>query len=53
MIEFNRENVFMFLDAVRETGAINMLGAVPYIIEEFSCTRDEARDMLLEWMRSK
>jgi hypothetical protein len=52
-VEFTRENVFLFLEAVRETGSINMFGAAPYIQEEFNCTRKEAKDLLLDWMQNR
>ena len=41
-----------FLDELRESGATNMFGAAPYIVEEFGVTRQEARDLLLNWMQT-
>jgi hypothetical protein len=45
-----------FLDALRETGATNMFGAVPYILQEFEgcreITKQQAKAMLAEWMRT-
>lgn len=46
----DKEEVFEFLDKLRESGVTNMYGAAPYIQGEFGCTRREARDLLLEWM---
>jgi hypothetical protein len=48
----NKENMFAFLDSVRETGAINMFGAAPYLQEAFDLSRREAKDILLEWMKT-
>jgi len=45
-----KESVFAFLDAIRESGKINMFGATPYIVEEFDITKQEARKLLKEWM---
>lgn len=45
-----KEDIFAFLDNVRESGSINMFGAAPVLQEVFGLDRREARDMLLEWM---
>lgn len=43
---------FRFLDALRESGAINMFGCFPYLIETFALERGEARAIAGEWMRT-
>ena len=43
---------FAYLNALRESGAINMFGAAPYLQEAFSLSRAEARDIVLKWMES-
>jgi hypothetical protein len=45
-----KEDIFAFLDNVRESGKINMFGAAPVLQEVFGLDRRDARDMLLEWM---
>jgi hypothetical protein len=50
MSDINKEDVFMFLDDLRESGATNMFGAAPYIEEAFDVNRKDARALLLEWM---
>jgi hypothetical protein len=45
-----KEDIFAFLDNVRESGSINMFGAAPVLQEVFGLDRRDARDMLLEWM---
>jgi hypothetical protein len=47
-----QEHVNYFLDELRESGATNMFGAAPYIVEEFGVTRQEAKDLLLNWMQT-
>ena len=47
-----QEQVNYFLDELRESGVTNMFGAAPYIIEEFGVTRQEAKDLLLNWMQT-
>jgi len=42
----------VFLDCLRESGATNMYGAAPYLIDEFGMSKREARDVLMEWMRT-
>lgn len=44
---------FEYLDDLRATGHINMMGAVPYLMDEFDITRAEATKVLREWMQSK
>lgn len=41
-----------FLDALRESGATNMFGAGPYLVEAFDVTRAESRKILAHWMRT-
>jgi len=47
-----QEQVNYFLDALRDSGAINMFGAAPYIVEEFGVSRNEAKQLLLNWMQT-
>lgn len=48
----DKEIVFEFLDTLRESGAINMFGAGPYVQNAFGLDRREARDLVLEWMET-
>lgn len=48
----DRETLFRFLDALRESGAINMFGAAVPLAETFGLSRSEARAVLAEWMRT-
>ena len=48
----NNEKYFIFLDNIRETGKINMLGAAPYLQEAFQLNKYDAKDILLEWMNT-
>ena len=50
--DYTEEDVFVFLDAVRESGVTNMFGASPYIRDEFGCTRYEANRLLTKWMET-
>ena len=43
-------NEFVFLNNLRESGVTNMFGAAPYLQEEFDLSRQEAKEVLLEWM---
>ena len=44
------QEVFEYLDRLRESGVTNMFGASPYVQEEFDITRKEARELLIKWM---
>lgn len=48
----NKEEIFEFLDSVRSSGKINMFGAAPYIQEVYGVKRHEAKELLMEWMRT-
>jgi len=41
-----------YLIDLRDSGVTNMWGAAPYIEREFGVTRQEAKDILLEWIKS-
>ena len=43
---------FIFLDELREGGAVNMFGAAPYLAEMFGLSAREAREVLGQWMRT-
>jgi hypothetical protein len=51
-LDIIKDDVFITLDRVRESGKINMFGAAPYIQEWFGLNRNEARFLLNEWMRT-
>ena len=44
--------VFLYLDELRQSGETNMFGAAPYLVERFEMSKEEARDMLSLWMKS-
>jgi hypothetical protein len=44
------QEIFEFLDDLRETGQMNMFGAAPLIREVFGITRRRSQIVLSEWM---
>jgi hypothetical protein len=48
----DREDVFYFLDDLRDSGVTNMFGAVPYIQDEFGYDRTTSKSLLSEWMKT-
>jgi hypothetical protein len=48
MTEFEQE-VFEYLDDLRESGEANMYGASSYVQEEFGLDKREARDLCIKW----
>lgn len=46
------QEIFAYLDAVRESGSINMFGAAPYVAAEFGLNRREANDYVLAWIKN-
>ena len=47
-----QEKINVYLDAVRESGSINMFGAAPYVAETFGVTKKEAQQYLKNWMET-
>ena len=41
---------FRYLDHLRLSGEVNMMGAAPYLQAAFGLDRHEARKVLVEWM---
>jgi hypothetical protein len=51
MDEQTKEEVFEFLDDLRETGVTNMYGATSYIVAAFGfINKKTAGELLAEWM---
>ena len=48
----DKEDYFIYLDELRESGKTNIYGAAPYLQEAFFLNRKEARDILVEWMET-
>jgi len=46
------DEVFEFLDSLRESGKVNMFGAAPYVQKFFDLNKHEARYLVSEWMRT-
>lgn len=47
-----QEKINVYLNALRESGTVNMFGAAPYISETFGVNKEEARQYLKNWMAS-
>jgi len=45
------EFYFEFLDALRESGQINMFGAPRVLQDEFGLNKHESIDIVSEWMK--
>lgn len=43
---------FNYLNELRDSGETNMFGATPYLMDEFTLSQNEARDILGAWMDS-
>ena len=47
-----KEEYFDYLVDLRDSGVTNMWGAGPYLEDEFNLTKQEAKDVLLAWIKS-
>jgi len=41
-----------YLDALRESGAINMFASATYVEDEFDVTRKESKEIVQYWMKT-
>lgn len=48
----DKKEMFEYLDTLRETGVTNMFGASPYLQQAFGIDRREAKNILIEWMKT-
>jgi hypothetical protein len=48
----DKNDVFEYLDNLRESGDTNMFGAGPYVELMFGVPRREAKALVLEWMKT-
>jgi len=48
----DQEELFEYLDTLRDTGVTNMFGASPYLQQAFGIDRREAKNVLMEWMKT-
>ena len=42
--------IYAYLNALRDSGRINMMGATPHLQDRFGLTRKEAKAALLNWI---
>tara|TARA_R110000824_G_scaffold65022_1_gene169696 strand:- start:12591 stop:12818 length:228 start_codon:yes stop_codon:yes gene_type:complete len=47
-----KEDVFNYLDDLKESGETNMFGATPYIMETFEINKSMSKQFLTDWMES-
>ena len=48
----DKQVYFEYLDALRESAITNMFGAAPYLANAFDLSKQEAREILKEWMET-
>ena len=49
-VSVNKEDAEAFLIDLRDSGEINMLGAVPHIETEYDISHSEAKEILMWWI---
>jgi len=47
-----KEEVYTFLDNLRESGVTNMFGSGSYVRENFSTTETETSELVVGWMEA-
>ena len=52
MEKATEDTMFTYLEGLRQSGVTNMFGAGPYLEREFDLNRNEAREVLMSWMKS-
>ena len=51
MEKATEDTMFTYLEGLRQSGVTNMFGAGPYLEREFGLNRNEANEVLLDWMK--
>ena len=46
------DQIFEYLDELRESGVTNMFGAPQYLIDEFDLDKIDAREYVQKWMNT-
>jgi len=52
LIKNMRNEVFLYLEQLKDSGETNMFGAVPYLQQHFELDKRTAKEWLLKWMKS-
>ncbi len=52
MEKATEDTMFTYLEGLRQSGVTNMFGAGPYLEREFGLNRFEAKEVLIDWMKS-
>lgn len=52
MEKATEDTMFTYLEGLRQSGVTNMFGAGPYLEREFGLDRNEAKKVLVDWMKS-
>ena len=47
-----KTNVFSYLERLRDSGVINMMGASLYIEEEFQLDKKTSKHLLISWIKT-
>ena len=50
--DYDTNDVYEFLDSLRESGVTNMYGGAAYLKQHFGFTDNLATEWLLKWMKS-
>ena len=51
--EVTQSDINTYLDAVRDSGKINMFAAAPHVKDNFDLTKSDARNAVKKWMNIK
>lgn len=46
-----KNNVFAYLEILRESGAVNMMGAAPYLERDLGMDSDQAEYWTMQWIK--
>jgi hypothetical protein len=47
------KDVFTFLEQLRDSGITNMFGATSFIQEEFGLDKKTAKNLLIQWIKTR
>ena len=50
--ESKRQYYWNYLEELRRSGVTNMYGATPYLMDEFNLSKEDAKEVLKDWMEN-
>jgi hypothetical protein len=51
-VDFPKNEYYAYLESLRDSGVTNMWGAAPFLQYEFGISYEDAKNILVDWIKS-